>query len=122
MSPAVLVFDNHQNISTDMITSSLASVVPAGTDLGCVAPSLARMVLFRESLTTCTGPAGSGLHGSAPHGDHRSRCLDGLAIAIAIAWFRAAPHPRAHLGLFDLLIAPGALLTVAHVWRALAKR
>ena len=54
--------------------------------------------------------------------EYLGRCLGGVAIAIVIGCFRAAPHPRANLALFDLLIAAGALLTVAHVWGALARR
>jgi hypothetical protein len=54
--------------------------------------------------------------------EYLGRCLGALAIAIVYACLRAAPQPRAHLELFEMLIVAGSLLTLVHVWGAITRR
>jgi hypothetical protein len=49
------------------------------------------------------------------------RCLGALGLAIVLTGMEAAPHPRAHAILFDLIVAAGALLALVHVWGALRR-
>jgi hypothetical protein len=50
-----------------------------------------------------------------------ARCVGGVAIAICIGCFRAAPNPAAHAIVFEVVAAVGALMTVVHVWGALER-
>lgn len=47
------------------------------------------------------------------------RCLGGVAVALSLATFRAAPAPAAHLQTLEILLASAALLLLVHIWGAL---
>jgi hypothetical protein len=49
------------------------------------------------------------------------RCLGGVAVAIIWLAVRAAPHPRAHKELFELMFLVGVMMTGVHVWGALRR-
>ena len=49
------------------------------------------------------------------------RCLGGVAIAIVVAAFRAAPAPAGHPLVFELIAVSCGLLTLVHVWGALRR-
>ena len=50
------------------------------------------------------------------------RCLGGVAIAIVVCCFRAAPEPAAHPVLFELLAVACGLLTAVHIRGAVEGR
>ena len=49
------------------------------------------------------------------------RCLGGLALACILVTARAVPDPRAHLPLFDLIYLVCGIMTVVHIWGAIAR-
>ncbi|HZS38801.1 MAG TPA: hypothetical protein VFF06_18340 [Polyangia bacterium] len=62
-----------------------------------------------------------------PSGDNQlteyfGRCLGAVAVAIVVCAVRAAPRPRNHPVLFELLIISGGLLTAVHAWGAIRRR
>lgn len=49
------------------------------------------------------------------------RCLGGVAVAIIVGCFRAAPDPSHHVWLFDLIAVAGGLLALVHIAGAIQK-
>lgn len=49
------------------------------------------------------------------------RCLGGVATALSIAAFRAAPNPAAHLDTLEILLGAATLLLLVHAWGALRR-
>lgn len=49
------------------------------------------------------------------------RCLGGVAVALSLAAFRAAPDPAAHRETLQILLAAAALLMLVHIWGALRR-
>jgi hypothetical protein len=50
------------------------------------------------------------------------RCLGAVAVAVVFATMRAAPRPRDHLAVLEIIIVTAALLTGVHVWGAVRRR
>jgi len=49
------------------------------------------------------------------------RCLGGVAVAIVVAAFRAAPAPARHPVVLELIAVSCGLLTLVHVWGAVRR-
>lgn len=49
------------------------------------------------------------------------RCVGGLALAVILMALRAAPDPRGHRLIFELIATIAAIMTAVHLWGALRR-
>lgn len=56
-----------------------------------------------------------------PFATYLGRCLGGVAVALSLATFRAAPDPPAHLDTLEILLAAATALLAVHIWGAIRR-